>query len=115
MFIYKIARPDLSQFNSKSDNHAHPSPFVQRAPRSLNALLGLEGDVNEAIAYAYLCPKKRAEERQRFQQKAISRVFASDLERGVLAALHYAELGKRHEGLRRGGETASELPSCAAA
>ena len=79
MFIYKIARPDLSQFNSKSDNHAHPSPFVQRAPRSLNALLGLEGDVDEAIAYAYLCPKKRAEERQRFQQKAISRVFASDL------------------------------------
>jgi hypothetical protein len=31
------------------------------------------------MAYAHPYPKKRAEERQRFQQKAISRVFASDL------------------------------------
>jgi hypothetical protein len=78
-FIYKIARCDLSQSNSESNNYTHPSPFVQRTPRSLNSLLGWEGDLEEAMAYAYPCPKKRAEERQRFQQKAISRVFASDL------------------------------------
>jgi hypothetical protein len=47
-------------------------------PTIYNGGLG-EEDLNEAIAYAYPCPKKRAEERQRFQQKAISRVFASDL------------------------------------
>jgi hypothetical protein len=79
LFICKIARCDLSQSNSQSNNYTHPSPFVQRAPRSLTTLLGCEEDLNEAIAYAYPCPKKRAEERQRFQQKAISRVFASDL------------------------------------
>jgi hypothetical protein len=41
----------------------------------LNAVLGWEGDLDEALAYAYPC----TEERQRFQQKAISRVFGSDL------------------------------------
>src|SRR5689334_264051 len=57
MFIYKIARSDLSQFSSESNNHAHSSPFVQHGPTSLNALLGLEGDGDEAIADAYPSPK----------------------------------------------------------
>ncbi len=55
-----IARLDLSQY-SESQNHARPSPFVQRAPKSLNALLGWKVDLDEALSYAYPCPKKRAE------------------------------------------------------
>jgi hypothetical protein len=65
----------VPQLVANSDNQAQSTAFID-PPRSLNAVRGFDGDIDQALAYAYPCPERRRKERLRLEQKAVSRVFA---------------------------------------